>query len=371
MPKKTSSSSPKILNAYDFNEKVISKQKPNEIFHRLSDELDYYFFSHMHDVELELLSREEVTTHFYDFFEFLINGYQGTDITKAYSSYYVKYRVKQQHSLFKQSQHIQNFIWSVFYSFNTLQKDSLGLNCIKFAIENSINLDVVKLLHQIRNMVGTVCSIPPQFLQLDNLLVANEDLSQVLAAIFEEKMIKKMHLLEIIKKKANEDGIVASELAIVLLNDFIKNKTNIKNSEDRAKERTQKIRGTFFSPTKMGNHILNKDDAFITTWNKSNDQRFKKQTVFEQMNKNSPSKRKKKNVSLKERNLNIQQQKKESLMYSPNSLISQRHPKGYDPTDGVYHEGKGSNRRENNKRNHPPKEKCQRIQQTFRVCEQA
>ena len=49
----------------------------------------------MHDVELELLSREEVTTHFYDFFEFLINGYQGTDITKAYSSYYVKYCVKQ------------------------------------------------------------------------------------------------------------------------------------------------------------------------------------------------------------------------------------------------------------------------------------
>ena len=94
-------------------------------------------------------------------------------------------------------------------------------------------------------------------------------------------MIKKMHLLETIKKRAREDGIVASELAIVLLNDFVKNKTNMKNSEDRAKERTQKIRGTFFSPTKMANHISNKDDAFVTSWKKSTDQRTKKQAVFE------------------------------------------------------------------------------------------
>lgn len=81
---------PKQATAYDFHLKIIEPAPPSSIFKILTDELDYYFFSHMHDVKLESFTKMDTILHFFDFFEFLIHQYEGSDVTSAYASYYVK-----------------------------------------------------------------------------------------------------------------------------------------------------------------------------------------------------------------------------------------------------------------------------------------
>jgi len=79
-----------LETAFEFNKKYIDSASADSFFKILSDDLDYYFFSHMHDVRLELLDKVDLISHFYDFFEFLTKKYNGDNVTRAYSSYYVR-----------------------------------------------------------------------------------------------------------------------------------------------------------------------------------------------------------------------------------------------------------------------------------------
>lgn len=71
-------------------------------------------------------------------------------------------------------------------------------------------------------MVAIVLSINFEVLVMDNLTVSPDLLSQVFSAVYEKKMIKKMHLLDRVSQRANKKGIIASELAVVMISDFVK-----------------------------------------------------------------------------------------------------------------------------------------------------
>lgn len=77
-------------NANDFKNQYIDSQAPNTFFKILTGDLNNYFFSHMHDVELKLYSKRDIIAHFYDFFNYLTTHYKGNNISRAYSSYYVR-----------------------------------------------------------------------------------------------------------------------------------------------------------------------------------------------------------------------------------------------------------------------------------------
>lgn len=77
------------FNAYDFKKQYIDNQHEGTFFRLMTGELNYYFFSHMHDVEVDLYSKVEVISHFYDFFSFLYSYYNDSDISRAYATFYV------------------------------------------------------------------------------------------------------------------------------------------------------------------------------------------------------------------------------------------------------------------------------------------
>lgn len=96
------------------------------------------------------------------------------------------------------------------------------LRAIKYSIEKSKNLDLVKFFQNVKNMVATVLSINFEVLIMDNLVISRKDLSQVMSAIFKQKLVKKMYLLKKIDQRSSPKGIVSSELAVVLISDMVR-----------------------------------------------------------------------------------------------------------------------------------------------------
>lgn len=99
---------------------------------------------------------------------------------------------------------------------------SAELRAIRFSIEKSESLDLVKFFQHVKNMIATVLSINFEILVMDNLTIDPIDLSQVFTAIYEKKAISKIHLLDRISTRAGKKGIIASELSVVLISDFVK-----------------------------------------------------------------------------------------------------------------------------------------------------
>lgn len=77
------------FNAYDFKKQYIDSQPEGTFFKTMSAELNYYFFSHMHDVQVILFSKTDIITHFFDFFNYLCLYGDGSDISRSYAAYYV------------------------------------------------------------------------------------------------------------------------------------------------------------------------------------------------------------------------------------------------------------------------------------------
>ena len=77
------------MNAYQFKHQYIDTQAENSFFRIMTRELNYYFFSHTHDVVLELYTKTDIVGHFFDFFNYLTRNYNGIDVSRAYSAYYV------------------------------------------------------------------------------------------------------------------------------------------------------------------------------------------------------------------------------------------------------------------------------------------
>lgn len=103
-------------------------------------------------------------------------------------------------------------------------ESSAELRAIRFSIEKCENLDLVKFFQHIKNMIATVLSINFEVLVMDNLVIDPNELSQIFSAIYEKKVIKKMYLLNRISSRADKEGIIASELCVVLISDYVKEK---------------------------------------------------------------------------------------------------------------------------------------------------
>lgn len=91
---------------------------------------------------------------------------------------------------------------------------------------------------------------------MDNLWVDTQDLSQVLSSIFERRMIRKIHLLDSIKRNSSERGILSSSLALILLQDFIE----VKEKQKRIESRPRDSMNDFFGTKTPKKHILNFDE---------------------------------------------------------------------------------------------------------------
>lgn len=84
-------------------------------------------------------------------------------------------------------------------------------------------------------MIATICSADRATLLLDNLIVPTSNISQIMAAVYEKKSIKKMHLLDTLKKRSSLKGVVGSELCIVLISDFVQTRFNQERINNRVK----------------------------------------------------------------------------------------------------------------------------------------
>ena len=99
---------------------------------------------------------------------------------------------------------------------------SAELRAIRYSVEKSKELDLIIFFQHIKNMIATVLSINFEILIMDNLNISPVDLSQVFSAIYGKRLIKKMHLLNRVSNRSNKKGIIASELAVVIISDFVK-----------------------------------------------------------------------------------------------------------------------------------------------------
>ena len=75
--------------AGEFNKVFIEKLESRSMFKILIENFNYYFFSHVQNVELSLMDIGEVLTHFYDFFVYCGTSSLEPDISRAYAAYYV------------------------------------------------------------------------------------------------------------------------------------------------------------------------------------------------------------------------------------------------------------------------------------------
>ena len=105
-------------------------------------------------------------------------------------------------------------------------------------------------------MTATVFSINFELLILDNLWIEPQDLSQLLGAIYEKEMMKKIHLLKKIEEFSSERGIKGSDLAYILLQDFIE----VKEKNEKIKSRPREKFDEFFGTASPKKKVLNFED---------------------------------------------------------------------------------------------------------------
>ena len=79
----------KMSNAHVFNQKVVEEGSGDNFFKLLLRDFENHFFSHLHDIDLELIKKEEVILHFYEFFNHLCKTYDGQDMSRSYYFFYV------------------------------------------------------------------------------------------------------------------------------------------------------------------------------------------------------------------------------------------------------------------------------------------
>ena len=75
--------------ANEFHKVVIQNMDKTSIFQILLEKFNYYFFSHIQNLNLEIFETIEIVAHFQDFFGYTLTMYQGSTIPQAYASYYV------------------------------------------------------------------------------------------------------------------------------------------------------------------------------------------------------------------------------------------------------------------------------------------
>ena len=204
----------KIVNAHVFNQRVVEDSFSDNFFKLLLREFDPHFFSHLHDILLEPLPKEQAIGHFYDFFAHLCRTYDGSDVSRCYYFYYK--------DLSRVVDGAQALVWNLLFSFYVLLDKSPELRAIRFALEKSKGKDAVEFFISVKEMVAAVLSLDIDSLILDNTWIQPSELAQALSAIYDGKSISKMHLLTAVQNRCDTKGIVSGEFAAILLVDFVK-----------------------------------------------------------------------------------------------------------------------------------------------------
>lgn len=171
-------------NAHEFKRDVIDQTSENEIFKRLSNNLSYYFFSHLSNIELIHLEFPILMDHLYDFVEYYGYRYNGNDINMAYSNFYSE--------LSKTVQDTQKFVWNCLYSISIYMNDSEELQSIVTALE--ADKESCQFLIQVRKVFADISSIPLKETYLDMLPVELSKLHLYFSAIYGKNTVRKMPL---------------------------------------------------------------------------------------------------------------------------------------------------------------------------------
>ena len=212
-----------------FNQRVIEDSFSDNFFKVLLREFDPHFFSHLHDIPLDTVSKEEVIIHFYDFFAHLCKTYDGSDVSRCYYFYYKE--------LSRRVDGAQSLVWNLLFSFYVLLDKSPELRAIRFALEKSKGKDAIEFFLSIKEMVAAVLSLNINSLILDNTWIQPSDLAQALSAIYNGKSISKMHLLMAVQNRCDSKGIVSGEFAAILLVDFIKTREKEEQLKSKPKDK--------------------------------------------------------------------------------------------------------------------------------------
>ncbi len=125
----------------------------------------------------------------------------------------------------------------MLYSFYMHMDKSSELRAIRFAVEKSHGKDAIDFFVKIKDMVGAVLAIPPSEMIMDNVYIEPQELAQVFSAVYDGKMVNKMHMLTAVQSRFDARGISSGEFAAILLVDFIKTKEKEEASRVRLDNR--------------------------------------------------------------------------------------------------------------------------------------
>lgn len=117
---------------------------------------------------------------------------------------------------------LQQFVWSILYSFHLNVANSCELRSIKYVIEKSVKFDLLAFFTRTKQMIAATESVSPEVLLLDQVFVPLKELTQVLAAIFQKMLVKKTHLLTLLQSRSKDRGLVAADICAILIVDFVK-----------------------------------------------------------------------------------------------------------------------------------------------------
>ena len=123
------------------------------------------------------------------------------------------------------------------YSFYMLIEKSAELRAIKFAVEKSHGKDAIDFFVRIKDMVGAVLAIKSEQMIMDNVHIQTSELAQIMSAVYENKMIQKMHLMTAVQSRCDQSGICSGDFAAVLLVDFVKSREKDDHNQTRVKEK--------------------------------------------------------------------------------------------------------------------------------------
>lgn len=210
------------INAYQFKRDFLDKQPLSSIYRILTESLNYYFFSHLHNTEITHLEYPVIVDHLQDFIFYYSQQYEGDDISMAYAEYY---KINS-----KSDAEVQKFIWNMLYSLSLYSCNSGEIQCLMSVIERN-QKDVCIFFYQLRQIIADMNSIKISDVYLDILEIPTDNLHLYFQAMFDSKAILKMPLLIDLSKRPKLFG---SDLAKVLIEDFLNAQKNKKFHEDKA-----------------------------------------------------------------------------------------------------------------------------------------